>query len=61
MVHAYESENYYDDIFTQDYLVYQLEYIKDDVLGAIGNAVHNKEEMRKMDEGIKGSCRFKKL
>ena len=49
MVNAYESENCYDDIVAQDYLVYQLEYTKKRCL--LGNWKRGLQQRRDEEDG----------
>ena len=56
MEHSYDNEDFYNDISCEDYLTYQLVYIKGDVLDAIDDCEDNKEIFDEYKEEVKRKC-----
>lgn len=42
MTHSYDNEKYFGMISCQDYLIYQLVYLKNKIVAAMNNALENK-------------------
>jgi len=56
MTYIYDNANFYDDISTKDYLIYQLVYIQKDVKETIKQAGNNRVLFKKYKEEIKERC-----
>lgn len=56
--HTYDNENYYDIISCVDYLIYQLQFIKNDVLSQIEKTYINKQQYAKYLDEIKAITQF---
>ena len=60
MKHSYDNENMYGDISCQDYLIYQLQFIKNKVEKCLDRTYENDSLYRRYNKDIKDKCVFEK-
>ena len=58
MVHSYDNKHFFQDISTEDFLIYELEFKKNKVREAMADAAENKKKWKIYQDEVKEQCQF---